>query len=167
MTFFPCRRLNYLLLICYLIKIFMYSVKQIHSTDTFSVRLPVLRPGKPVESCIFEGDDLPTTIHFGIYESETLVGILSVFEAETPLLPQTRQFQLRGMAVLDSHQKKGLGEQLIKAAEDYIILHKGEAIWFNAREIAVGFYTKTGYEIIGEPFTIGDIGLHYVMYKPL
>jgi GNAT superfamily N-acetyltransferase len=143
----------------------MYSIKQIPSKDTFAVRLPVLRPGKPVESCIFEGDDLPSTVHFGIFDDENLAGIVSVFEADTPLLPQQQQFQLRGMAVLDTYQKKGLGDLLVKAAEDYIKTVGGEAIWFNAREIAVGFYEKMGYKIIGDPFTISDIGIHYVMYR--
>lgn len=143
----------------------MYSIKQIVSKDTFAVRLPVLRPGKPVESCIFDGDDLQTTTHFGIFEDETLAGVISIFKADTDLLTQTSQFQIRGMAVLDSHQKRGLGDRLVKAAEGYIVSQNGNAIWFNAREIAVGFYRKMGYEIIGTPFTIGDIGIHYVMYR--
>lgn len=145
----------------------MYSIRQIPSSATFAVRLPVLRPGKPVESCIFDGDDLPTTVHFGIFENENLIGVISVFKANTNLLPQNNQFQIRGMAVLDSHQKRGLGDRLVKAAEDYIISQNADAIWFNAREIAVGFYKKMGYEIIGTPFTIGDIGVHHVMYRLL
>ena len=145
----------------------MYSIKQIPSSATFAVRLPVLRPGKPVESCIFDGDDLPTTVHFGIFEDENLIGVISVFKANTDLLPQNNQFQIRGLAVLDSHQKRGLGDRLVKAAEDYIISQNADAIWFNAREIAVGFYKKMGYEIIGTPFTIGDIGVHHVMYRLL
>ena len=145
----------------------MYSIKQIPSQATFAVRLPVLRPGKPVESCIFEGDDLPTTAHFGVFDDENLAGIVSVFKEKTPLLINENQFQLRGMAVLDSHQKKGLGDMLVKAAEEYILAQAGKVIWFNAREIAVGFYNKMGYEIIGDPFTIGDIGIHYVMHRKL
>lgn len=145
----------------------MYSIKQITSKDTFAVRLPVLRPGKPVESCVFDGDDLSTTVHFGIYQDENLAGVISIFKADTDLLTQNNQFQIRGMAVLDSHQKRGLGDRLVKAAEDYIISQNGTAIWFNAREVAVGFYNKMGYEIIGTPFTIGDIGVHHVMYRLL
>jgi len=145
----------------------MYSIKQIPSSATFAVRLPVLRPGKTVESCVFDGDDLPTTVHFGIFEDENLIGVISVFKANTNLLPQNNQFQIRGMAVLDSHQKRGLGDRLVKAAEDYIISQNADAIWFNAREIAVGFYKKMGYEIIGTPFTISDIGVHHVMYRLL
>lgn len=145
----------------------MYSIKKIPSQETFAVRLPVLRPGKTIESCIFDGDDLETTAHFGIYDHENIVGVTSVFETSTPLLSEKKQFQLRGMAILDSHQKRGLGDQLVQKAEQYTKEQNGEILWFNAREIAVGFYKKMGYTTIGEPFTIGDIGIHYVMYKIL
>lgn len=145
----------------------MYSIKKIPSQETFAVRLPVLRPGKPIESCIFDGDDLEATAHFGIYDHENIVGVTSVFEVSTPLLSEKKQFQLRGMAILDTHQKRGLGDQLVQKAEQYTKEQNGETLWFNAREIAVGFYKKMGYTTIGEPFTIGDIGIHYVMYKIL
>ncbi|MNK07011.1 Acetyltransferase (GNAT) family protein [compost metagenome] len=145
----------------------MYSIKQITSQETFAVRLPVLRPGKPIDSCIFDGDDLNTTAHFGIYDDEIIVGVTSIFQTSTPLLSQKQQFQLRGMAIVDSHQKRGLGDQLVQRAEQYVKENNAEVLWFNAREIAVGFYKKMGYETIGEPFAIGDIGIHYVMYKPL
>ena len=145
----------------------MYTIKKITSQQTFPVRLPVLRPGKPVESCIFDGDDLPATVHLGIYDDGAVVGVISIFESGSPLFGEGRQFQLRGMAVLASHQKQGLGDKLMAAAEGYIRDNGGGLIWFNAREIAVGFYKKMGYKIIGEPFTIGDIGTHYVMWKSL
>lgn len=145
----------------------MYSIKQITSQETFAVRLPVLRPGKPIDSCIFDGDTLNTTAHFGIYDDEIIVGVTSIFQTSTPLLSQKQQFQLRGMAIVDSHQKRGLGDQLVQRAEQYVKENNAEVLWFNAREIAVGFYKKMGYKTIGEPFAIGDIGIHYVMYKPL
>ena len=143
----------------------MHTIKKIASQETFPVRLPVLRPGKPIESCIFDGDDLPTTIHLGVYDAGQLAGVVSIFECNSPLFDDKRQFQLRGMAVLDTHQKQGLGEKLVQAAQEYIKERGGGLTWFNAREIAVGFYEKMGYKIIGEPFNIGDIGPHYVMWK--
>jgi len=143
----------------------MYTLKQISSQDTFAVRQPVLRPGKGIETCVFDGDDLPTTVHFGIFDDEALVGIISVFKASSPYFNETEQFQIRGMAVLESEQKKGLGEKLVLEAEAYIAQNKGKRIWFNAREIAVGFYKKMGYDIIGDQFNIPDVGPHYVMHK--
>jgi ribosomal protein S18 acetylase RimI-like enzyme len=143
------------------------TIKQISSRETFPVRHPVLRLGKPIETCIFAGDDDVTTVHFGVYENDVLAGVLSVFEVLHPDFTEERQFQLRGMAILPSYQKTGLGEQLLTAAENYIRQQDGKLIWFNAREIAVGFYKKAGYKIKNGPFPVQDIGPHYVMYKKL
>jgi len=145
----------------------MQIIKDIPALETFSVRQSVLRPGKSIESCHFEGDNLESTKHFGLFSNEKLAGIASLFEHPTPFLKEKSQFQLRGMAVLPEFQKQGLGEALVKHAENDALERGGKIIWFNAREIAVAFYKKLGYEIIGEPFDIADIGKHYVMYKKL
>lgn len=145
----------------------MQIIKEIPALETFSVRQPVLRPGKPIETCHFEGDNLESTKHFGLFSNEKLAGIASLFIHSTPFIKEEPQFQLRGMAVLPEFQKKGLGEALVKHAENNALERGGKIIWFNAREIAVAFYKKLGYEIIGEPFDIADIGKHYVMYKKL
>jgi len=145
----------------------MYIIKTISATETFAVRHPVLRPGKPIETCIFDGDTLPTTVHFGIFEDDEILGVVSVFENHHAFFSEDKQFQIRGMAVLPSQQKKGLGDRLVQAAEDYARSHRGERMWFNAREIALGFYRKMGYDTTGVAFSIGDIGIHYVMHKPL
>lgn len=143
----------------------MVFVKKINSNATFQVRQPVLRPGKPVESCVFEGDDLETTTHLGLYNNSKLAGIVSIFASRHNLFPQNEQFQLRGMAVLDEFRKKGYGERLVNEAEACIKEQNGSLIWFNAREVAVAFYTKLGYEIIGDAFEIPTIGTHFVMRK--
>jgi hypothetical protein len=54
----------------------MTIIKKIAAIETYSVRLPVLRKGKPIESCHFDGDDLETTLHFGLYLGQKLVGII-------------------------------------------------------------------------------------------
>ena len=69
------------------------------------------------------------------------------------------------MAVLDSYRKRGIGAALVKHVEAVAITDETELIWFNAREVAVPFYENLGYKIIGNAFLIGDIGLHYVMFK--
>lgn len=143
----------------------MVFVKKINSNTTFQVRQPVLRPGKPVESCIFEGDDLETTTHLGLYNNSKLAGIVSIFASCHKSFPQVGQFQLRGMAVLDEFQKKGYGERLVSEAEICIKEQNGSLIWFNAREAAVDFYKKMGYEIVGDAFDIPTIGIHFVMRK--
>lgn len=143
----------------------MHSIKEITALETFLVRQPVLRPGKNIESCRFDGDNLETTKHFGYFEEETLAGIASLFQSNSDLFQENEQFQLRGMAVLSNFQKKGIGEKLVIHAENDAKNRNATLIWFNAREIAVPFYKKLGYKIIGQPFDIGDIGKHFVMFK--
>jgi GNAT superfamily N-acetyltransferase len=145
----------------------MNIIKEIPSKETHIVRQPVLRKGKPIESCIFEGDDLNTTHHFGLFDSEELIGIISLFSQTNTIFADENQAQIRGMAVLDTHQKKGFGEALVKHCEQYCRENKIDLIWFNARTAAVGFYKKMSYQTIGKPFDIKDVGEHYLMFKKL
>lgn len=145
----------------------MNSIKQIPSKETYIVRQPVLRKGKPIESCVFEGDDLETTYHFGLYNDNDLIGIISLFTQSNTIFVEKKQAQIRGMAILETHQKKGYGEALVKHCENYCKNDNFDLIWFNARTAAVGFYKRMNYQIIGEPFDIKDVGEHYLMFKKL
>ena len=145
----------------------MIEIKKITSTQTIIVRHPVLRYGKPIESCHFEGDDLPTTSHFGLYFEKQLVAIISSFKVQNKLFSEENQYQIRGMAVLDEFQKKGFGEAILNYCENEIKLKKGNLIWFNARKTAVGFYKKSGYKILGDRFEIPDVGPHYILFKTI
>jgi ribosomal protein S18 acetylase RimI-like enzyme len=145
----------------------MNIIKEVPSKETYIVRQPVLRKGKPIESCIFEGDDLEDTYHFGLYESDELTGIISLFTKINSIFAEKNQAQIRGMAVLESHQKKGLGEALVKHCENFCTQKDIKLIWFNARTAAVGFYKKLNYQTVGSAFDIKDVGEHYLMYKEL
>ena len=145
----------------------MFKIIEISALDTFSLRHSILRFGKPIESCYFEGDDLKTTKHFGLFYNSQLSGVISVFESHNSLFAAINQFQIRGMAVLEQHQKKGFGEALLKYCENQIRIKSGEIIWFNAKETAIGFYEKSAYKKIGDGFEIPDIGIHYMLFKQL
>jgi GNAT superfamily N-acetyltransferase len=144
-----------------------YFIQEITATDTYSVRHPVLRAGKPLESCHFEGDELASTQHFGCFLDKELVGIISLFEVENPLFTRGKSFQIRGMAVVATHQKKGFGEALVQTAEEFCKKQKARLIWFNARTSAVRFYEKMGYEKSGAEFEIQDVGPHFLMFKTI
>jgi len=140
-------------------------IKPLSPSAIYAVRHPVLRPGKPYESCVFDGDELATTRHFGIFSASELAGVASIFLKKSNLFAENYQFQLRGMAILEHHQHKGLGKLLLADVEDFARNEKADLLWFNARLIAVPFYKSCGYEIVGDAFTIGDIGAHYVLFK--
>jgi len=143
----------------------MNQIKQITAIETFIVRHPVLRKGRSIDTCSFVGDELNSTIHFGYFENNLLIGVVSVFKQKNGTFIDNNQCQIRGMAVLENHQKKGIGQALINHCEIYISETSTSLIWFNARENAVPFYEKMGYFIVGNPFEIEPIGTHFLMTK--
>ena len=145
----------------------MTLIKKISAQETFIIRHPVLRKGKPIESCYFEGDNLDTTNHFGLFENEKLTGIISIFLNSNPIFAEKNQAQIRGMAILDENQKKGFGEALVSYCETFCVSQNVQLIWFNARTEAVGFYKKMKYQAIGKPFDIKDVGEHLLMFKKI
>lgn len=74
--------------------------------------------------------------------------------------------QLRQMAVSDLIQGKGLGSEVISFAEQYAVNNGFNILFMHARKVAMGFYLKLGYEIVGDEFT--EVGIpHYEMRKNL
>lgn len=145
----------------------MHLIQKITSSETYLVRHPVLRKGKPITSCQFNDDDLETTLHFGLYLNQELTGVLSLYEKSNTVFPEKNQCQIRGMAILENRRKKGFGEALIIHCEKHCISKNVNLIWFNARIQAVGFYEKLGYAKKGNPFEIENIGEHVLMFKKL
>ena len=80
----------------------------------------------------------------------------------TPLDKKTGK--LRQMAVDHTVQKSGLGTAMLAFAE-YVATKEGfEKMTLHARKIALGFYEKYGYKIVGNEFT--EVGIpHYKMEK--
>lgn len=149
------------------------KIRQITTLETYPVRHPVLRAGRPLEDCAFSGDDLDTTIHLGVFVNGELAAVTSLMKnsdatfKEFNHLMDDNAYQLRGMAVLEHRQGHGLGKQLLQHAEVMMKEKNISLLWFNARIVAIDFYKKLGYKINGEPFEIDRIGTHYKMYKQL
>lgn len=145
----------------------MAFIKKIAAAETFLIRLEVLRKGKLLESCRFDGDDLETTLHFGHYSDQKLVGIISLFKKSHTCFSEKIQYQIRGMAILENHRGEKFGRALIIHCEEECKNHDVDFIWFNARMEACGFYEKMGYQKTGIPFEIPDVGEHILMFKKI
>ena len=133
-------------------------IKVIKPEGVFPLRRAVLRKNMPNEPHEFLGDFDENTFHLGYFEKNELIGIVT-------LMKNGNIAQLRGMAVADNHQGKGIGKKLVLEAEKILLNEKISKIWMNARENAVPFYEKLGYKIEGEVFIIKPIGFHYLMSK--
>lgn len=74
--------------------------------------------------------------------------------------------QLRQMAVRTDLQTGGVGRVLVEALEADARAAGVRRVTMHAREVAVGFYEKLGYAIVGERFV--EVGIpHWVMEKDL
>lgn len=124
------------------------------------MRHPVLRKGLPLNTCAFDFDDAPNTLHLGAFANDILVGVLT-------LLNKTENVQLRGMAVLEAFQGQGIGKLLVAHAENQVRQQNICNLWMNARLIAVPFYEACGYQKQGETFELPYGGTHYKMTKHL
>jgi ribosomal protein S18 acetylase RimI-like enzyme len=144
-----------------------YTIKQIASKETYTVRHSVLREGKPMDSCTFEGDDFESTYHLGVFIDNKLVGVCTLLKNKHKLILENNQYQLRGMAVLKAYQGKSLGKKLLLYGEYLLKKEHINVIWCHARESAVNFYKKYNYQITGNPFMVASIGLHHIMFKTL
>ena len=143
-----------------------FTIHEITSAETYAVRHPVLRAGRPIETCVMPGDDAEDTFHLGLFDAEKLIGVVTFMNAAKPQF-KGKQYQLRGMAVLDGYQGKGLGNLLVAAGEARLKAAGYKLLWCNARIKALNFYTRKGFKIEGEPFEIAPIGTHYMLYKNL
>ncbi|WP_396595941.1 GNAT family N-acetyltransferase [Dokdonia sp. R86516] len=143
-----------------------YTLREIVAQDTWPVRHPVLRAGRPLEDVYMEADEKASTFHLGMYHKHTIVGVASFME-DTHEAFTGVQTRLRGMAVLPEYRNKGIAAQILNKGEEILKKRKRTILWFNARTIALGFYKNLGYTMIGEEFDIPQVGPHVRMKKDL
>ena len=143
------------------------QVRRAAPSEVIDVRHAVLRAGRPRSTAFFSGDDHAHTRHWIAKAGDDIIGVVSTMAADFPSpneLPPDQPIprrQLRGMATLPTWRGKGIGRSLLSALEQ----ETAEPIWCNARESAVGFYERNGWQVVGEPFEIDPIGTHFKMVK--
>ena len=151
------------------------------------LRYEVLRRplGMPFEATLFDGDDLPSTQHLIAFDDTAFddiafddtafddtafdrgrpIGCLTLLIPDSSMVapdPGPIKVQLRGMAVLDLAQGRGIGSRMLCEVHHLASIY-GWHLWCNARQNAVPFYAKNGWRIQGEPFDIPKIGTHFAM----
>ena len=139
------------------------QVRLITAAETLPLRLAILRPGRPVDSARFAGDDALDTYHFGAFRTGELVAIASLFTAEMREQSGLPALQLRGMATAPEVRGLGFGRALVHACIDFTRERKIPLLWCNARTPAAGFYQKLGFTTVGPEFEIPDVGPHFRM----
>ena len=126
--------------------------------ETVKLREEILR--KPL-GLKFDADELmkeSDSMHIACYsDNDELAGCLI-------LQPDGELIKMRQVAVSEKYQGHGIGKAMVAFSEELAIQHEYPRIHLHARETAVEFYLKLGYQVEGEPFEEVSIP-HRYMYK--
>ena len=144
----------------------MKTLRAPNTTDEFlqyyQLRWKILR--KPWQQALGSEQDEheKDAIHRMIIDEQSNVLAVGRLEKVTE-----QQGQVRFMAVDDKAQGQGLGQQIINELEQQASQLGMTEICLNARDTALGFYQKLGYENQGYSHTLFDDVKHYRMIKKL
>lgn len=127
------------------------TIKAISWQETLPIRHMVLWPDKPESFCQVDGDE--QALHYGLYCNDQLVCVASVFI-------ENNRARLRKFATLESHQRQGLGSQMIAHILSELQAQNIGYFWCDARISAVAFYQRFGLEKLSERFYKADIGYY-------
>jgi ribosomal protein S18 acetylase RimI-like enzyme len=127
----------------------------------YDLRYRILRQpwNQPRGSERNEGDD--SAIHAAFFENTTIIGVARLDLMENDF------GQIRFMAVDITNQGKGIGEKLMLHLEGIAFQNCRKKIILHAREIAIGFYQKLGYQMIEKSHLLFGEIQHYLMEKSL
>lgn len=120
--------------------------------DVVELRVRVLRRGTPVAHANYSEDADPGAVHFCVRIDGEVVATSTWIPRECPERRGIRAVQLKGMAVEDDLQGSGLGRRLIDAGVEHSRRAGSVIVWARARDSALGFYVRCGFEVVGEGF---------------
>lgn len=95
--------------------------------------------------------------HFVAIENEKVIGCVLL------LLKEDGRAQLLQMATDHNQQGKGIGKLLLDELLSFASTQNIEEVFCHARENAIGFYSRAGFEIYDEPFT--EVGIFHRYMK--
>ena len=75
--------------------------------------------------------------------------------------------QIRYMAVAESYERNNIGRRLVNEMEQQAVNSSCKKIVLDARESAVGFYQKLGYEVTEKSYLLFDEIQHFRMEKEI
>ncbi|MBV6485163.1 MAG: hypothetical protein KFKLKKLM_01716 [Flavobacteriales bacterium] len=144
------------------------SVKIVATKETYPLRLEVLWQHKnSLEECGLDIDDLETTFHVGAIKNGELVSVGTFLVQQNEKFEEKYQYRLRAMATSPKVRGENFGKEVIDFALKELKIREVELLWCDAREVAIGFYEKMGFNILGDFYEVPMIGKHKLMYKKL
>ena len=133
-------------------------------TVILPLREAVIIAGTNRATPYFPGDDAVDTRHVGVFDGDLCIGCATLLRSTWEAHPA---WQLRGMAVASDRQRQGVGRALLAFLDRELpCIAPTVGVWCNAREKAVPFYRKAGFQVVSERFHIEHVGPHFRLFKP-
>lgn len=125
------------------------EIVELAAPETHALRLAVLRADTPTKDVVFAEDTWPGALHLGVRRDGELVATSSWIPRPHAGQPA---IQLRGMATAQSVQGTGIGGLLLEAGCTRYRAAGPSLVWARARDAALEFYERHGFEVEGEGF---------------
>lgn len=144
------------------------TVVQLPTEAILPLRMAVLRDETPSHDPTYAQDDAPGCVHLGIFDDSALVACSSWIPQAWPLDDSKPAIQLKGMAIAKHKQNHGLGAQLLQAGITHALSQNTHFLWARARDSALNFYTKNGFDVYGEMFVDEATSMdHHLVMKTI
>ena len=130
-------------------------------TEYFDVRYKILREPWKQPRGSEQDDEESKAIHAAAFYESNIIGVARL----QTIAPS--KGQIRYMGVLPGYNGKGIGSALLQYLEQKANEKQITSIILNARENAVPFYTKNGYQTVEKSYLLWGEIQHYLMQKEL
>jgi predicted N-acetyltransferase YhbS len=134
-----------------------YEVRELAAEETHALRRSVSADGRTdLPSMRYDLDDAPHSWHLGAVDpTGRVVGISSFYRERCPARPDVPEsFQLQFMAVDPSVQREGIGSSILSEALRRLQSIDAELLWASARDNAVPFYERFGFEVVEDSASV-------------
>lgn len=138
------------------------EIVELRAQQTHRLRRTILRDGTASDVVVFDGDDLPSTLHLGVMDDGHLAAISTWLVRPHPDHPDRAGVQLRGMATAPDHRGTGISTELLEAGVARCRTAGAELVWARARVAALSFYVRHGFSATGDEYVDATTGLAHI-----
>ena len=145
----------------------MNEVLVVDGALTRELRRAVLRPHLSLDD-VLPGDDLLDAVHVAAVEDGRPLCTCFIYADSCPWRPGEPAWHLRQMATAAQVRGRGLGRDVVAAAEACARERGASVLWCYARAGAAAFYERCGWRRHGDVFTDEEHTIPHVrMWVPL
>ena len=110
----------------------------------FALRWELLRKPLGLERGSEQDNLEMNSFHIAAYKNKKVIGVGRIH------IEPDNSMRIRYMAIHEEFQQQGIGSNILKLLEKHARLNNVQICWLYARENAINFYIKNGYEKRGK-----------------